>query len=191
MLPKTSPNYLQYKIHKRWLLSWIHFIVIIHATTFECFKMQMVVNLAPVSLSDKKVKFYTCPRMTFLQKNASENAYKSISEPLYFKIFWGGGMPPDPLAARAFGAQNLPHLVLKSGCGPGFIVSAVLLISAGDQRLHFTDLAPVVQTLVSTIHRIKIRETNCAIHQIEIYPVVNVIHFLNNWGLFVIVQVVE
>ena len=130
--------------------------------------MQMVVNLAPVSLSNKKVKFYTCPRMTFLQKNASENAYKSISEPLYFKIFWGGGegggMPPDPLAARAFGAQNLPHLVLKSGCGPGFIVSAVLLISAGDQRLHFTDLAPVVQTLVSTIQRIKIRETNCAIH---------------------------
>ena len=192
MLPKTSPNYLQYKIHKRWLLSWILFIVIIRATTFKCFKMQMVVNLAPVSLSDKKVKFYTCPRLTFLQKNATENAYKSISEPLYFKIFWGGqGMPPDPLAARAFGAQNLPHLVLKSGYGPGFIVSAVLLISAGDQRLHFTDPAPVVQTLVSTIQRINIRETNCAIHQIEIYPAVSVMHVLNNWGLFVIVQVVE
>ena len=84
----------------------IDFIVIIRATTFECFKMQMVVNLAPVSLSNKKVKFYTCPRLTFLQKNATENAYKSISEPLYFKIFWGG-MPPDPLAARAFGA---PHV---------------------------------------------------------------------------------
>ena len=103
----------------------------------------------------------------------------------------GGGMPPDPLAARAFGGQNLPHLVLKSGCGPGFIVSAVLFISAGDQRLRFTDLAPVVQTLVSTIQLINIRETNCAIHQIEIYPVVNVIHFLNNWGLFVIVHIVE
>ena len=193
MLPKTSPNYLRYKIHKRWLLSWIHFIVIIRATTFECFKMQIVVNLAPVSLSNKKVKFYTYPRLTFLQKNATENAYKSISEPLYFKIFGGGGggMPPDPLAARACGTQNLPHLVLKSGYGPGFIVRAVLLTSAGDQRLHFTDLAPIVQTLVSTIQRINIRETNCAIHQIEIYPVVNVIHFLNNWGLFVIVQVVE
>ena len=186
MLPKTSPNYLQYKIHKRWLLSWIHFIVIIHATTFECFKMQMVVNLAPVSLSDKKVKFYTCPRMTFLTR-----AFLSLYISKFSGVGGGGGMPPDPLAARAFGAQNLPHLVLKSGCGPGFIVSAVLLISAGDQRLHFTDLAPVVQTLVSTIQRIKIRETNCAIHQIEIYPVVNVIHFLNNWGLFVIVQVVE
>ena len=41
-------------------------------------------------------------------------------------------MPPDPLAARVFGAQNLPRLVLKSGYGPGFIVSAVLLTSAGD-----------------------------------------------------------
>ena len=123
---------------------------------------------------------------------------------LYISKFSGGGggggqapppppppTPPDPLAARAFGGQNLPHLVLKSGCGPGFIVSAVLFISAGDQRLRFTDLAPVVQTLVSTIQLINIRETNCAIHQIEIYPVVNVIHFLNNWGLFVIVHIVE
>ena len=33
----------------------------------------------------------------FLQKNATQNANKSISEPLVFKIFWGeGGMPPDP-----------------------------------------------------------------------------------------------
>ena len=93
VLPKTSPNYLQYKIHKRWLLSWIHFIVIIRATTFECFKMQMVVKLAPVSLSNKNVKFYTCPRLTFLHKNATENAYKSISEPLYFKISGGGACP--------------------------------------------------------------------------------------------------
>ena len=96
VLPKTSPNYLQYKIHKRWLLSWIHFIVIIRVTTFECFKMQMVINLAPVSLSNKKVNFYTCPRLTFLKKNATENAYKSISEPLDFKIFWWGACPQNP-----------------------------------------------------------------------------------------------
>ena len=62
---------------------------------FKCFKMQMVINLAPVSLSNKKVNFYTCPRLTFLKKNATENAYKSISEPLDFKIFWRD-MPPDP-----------------------------------------------------------------------------------------------
>ena len=96
VLPKTSPNYLQYKIHKRWLLSWIHFIVIIRVTTFECFKMQMVINLAPVSLSNKKVNFYTCPRLTFLKKNATENAYKSISEPLDFKMPGGGGHAPRP-----------------------------------------------------------------------------------------------
>ena len=60
--------------------------------------MQMVINLAPVSLSNKKVNFYTCPRLTFLKRNTTENAYKRISEPLHFKIFWGGGgMPPDPL----------------------------------------------------------------------------------------------
>ena len=98
MLPKT--NYLQYKIHKRWLLSWILFIVIIRATTFECFKMQMVINLAPVSLSNKKVNFYTCPRLTFLKKNATQNAYKSISEPLDFKIFRGGHAPRPPSGLR-------------------------------------------------------------------------------------------
>ena len=58
----------------------------------------MVINLAPVSLSNKKVNFYTCPRLTFLKKNATENAYKSISEPLDFKIFWGGACPQTPLA---------------------------------------------------------------------------------------------
>ena len=101
MLPKTSP-YLPYKIHKRWLPLWIHFIVIIHVTTFECFKMQMVINLAPVSLSNKKVNFYTCPRLTFLKKNATENAYKSISEPLDFKIFWGAcPQTPQRLAPSA------------------------------------------------------------------------------------------
>ena len=70
---------------------------------FKCFKMQMVIYLAPVSLSNKKVNFNTCPRLTFLKKNAIKSAYISISE---------------PLAARAFGARNLPRLVPKSGYGP-------------------------------------------------------------------------
>ena len=83
----------------------IHFIVIIRVITFECFKMQMVVNLAPVSLSNIKVNFYTCPRLTFLKKNATENAYKSISEPLDFEIF-RGACPQTP--------QQLAPLVLKT-----------------------------------------------------------------------------
>ena len=121
MLPKTSPNYLQYKIQKCWLLSWIHFIVIIRVTILECFKMQMVINLAPVSLSNKKVNFYTCPRLTFLKRNTNENAYKRISEPLHFKISGGGGAcPQTPLPARTFCARKLPRLVLKSGYGPEY-----------------------------------------------------------------------
>ena len=65
--------------------------------------MQMVINLAPVSLSNQKVNFYTCPRLTFLKRNTTENAYKRISEPLHFKIFFlvgggggGGGHAPRP-----------------------------------------------------------------------------------------------
>ena len=42
--------------------------------------------------------------------------------------------------------------------------------------------APVVQKLDSAIHRIPVRETNCAIQWIvRIYPVDSVIHLLNNW----------
>ena len=119
MLPETSPNYLQYKIHKRWLLSWIRFIVIIRVTTFECFKMQMVINLAPVSLSNKKVKTSTLAQdWLFWRKTATENAYESISEPLDFKIFWWGVCPQNPLVACAFGAWHLPHHILKSSYGP-------------------------------------------------------------------------
>ena len=86
--------------------------------------MQMVINLAPVSLSNnRKVNFYTCPKLTCLKKNATGNANKSIYEPVDFKIFWrgwggGGACPQIPLAARAFGARILPRLVLKSGYGP-------------------------------------------------------------------------
>ena len=73
----------------------------------------MVIYLAPVSLSNKKVNFYTCQRLTFLKKNATENAYMSISE-----NFLAGHAPRPSLAARALGARNLPRLVLKSGYGP-------------------------------------------------------------------------
>ena len=60
------------------------------------------------------------PRLTFLERNATENAYGSIPEPLDINIFWGGGMHPDPLAGCTFSARNLPCLVLKSGYSPGW-----------------------------------------------------------------------
>ena len=128
IIDKTSPNYLQYKIHKRWLLSWIHFIVMIRVITFECFKMQMVINLAPLSLSNKKVNFYTCPRLTFLKKKKKKKKKKChgkyLQEHLWAPRFQNflegvGACPHTPLAAPAFGARNLPRLVLKSGYGPG------------------------------------------------------------------------
>ena len=54
------------------------------------------------------------------------------------------------------------------------------------------DQAPVVQKLdsaiqrINTIPRISIRETNCAIQWIVIYPMDSVIHHLNNWGQLVL-----
>ena len=102
--------------------------------------MQMVINLAPVSLSNKKVNFYTCPRLTFLKKNAMQNAYKTISEPLDFKILTGG-MPPDPLAAHAFGSWNLPRLVLKSGYGPESYVDLDLFAHTNICRKYLIKLS--------------------------------------------------
>ena len=124
------------------------FIVIIRVTTFEFFKMQMIINLASVSLSNKEVNFYTCPRLTLLKKNTTENSYKSISEPLDLKIFWrvggvggGGDMPPAPLAARAFGARNLPRLVLKSGYGP--VKQIIFSLTASFLRMFIAAIAVV------------------------------------------------
>ena len=120
------------------------FIVIIRVTTFEFFKMQMIINLAPVSLSNKEVNFYTCPRLTLLKKNTTENSYKSISEPLDLKIFWrggGGGYAPTPLAARAFGARNLPRLVLKSGYGP--VKQIIFSLTASFLRMFIAAIAVV------------------------------------------------
>ena len=44
-------------------------------------------------------------------------------------------------------------------------------------------LPPVVEKLDSAIQRISVRETNCPIQSIVIYPVDSVIHLLKNWGL--------
>ena len=73
----------------------IRFMLTVSSGFSKCFNMQMVINLSPVSLSNKKVNIYTCPRLTCLKKNATENACKSISDPLNFKLFWES-MPPHP-----------------------------------------------------------------------------------------------
>ena len=43
----------------------------------------------------------------------------------------------------------------------------------------------LVQKMDSAIHQISIRETNCAIQGIVIYPVDSAIHLLKNWRLMV------
>ena len=46
----------------------------------------------------------------------------------------GGHAPISPLAARAFGARNLPRLVLKSGYGPDLNLTAEKNSSFGGPR---------------------------------------------------------
>ena len=98
-----------------------HFIVIKGVITFEQFKLQIVTNLASVSLSNKKVNFYTYPKLIFLEQNATENASKSISEPLDFKIFWRGGgggeLPQSPQRLAASALQTC-LVFMKSCYGP-------------------------------------------------------------------------
>ena len=53
-----------------------------------------------------------------------------------------------------------------------------------DRLLNNWDLALVVQKMERAIHLTSIRETNCVIHWIEIYPVDSAIYLLNNWGLY-------
>ena len=50
-------------------------------------------------------------------------------------------MPPDPLAARAFGARNLPCLVLKSGYGPESYVDLDLFAHTNICRKYLIKLS--------------------------------------------------
>ena len=83
--------------------------------------MQMVINLAPVSLSNKKV--LRLPKSDVSEDKCHGKCLKKHSIAFRFENFiWGGGggaCPQNSLAARAFGARDLPRLALKSGYGPG------------------------------------------------------------------------
>ena len=95
------------------------FYVIIRVATTECFKMQMVINLAQVSFRNKKVNFYTCSRLTFLKKKC--HCGKCLKERCVCR--------QTPLAARAFGARNLP--------GPAFVVQVRVGVEMlGDITFH-------------------------------------------------------
>ena len=56
-----------------------------------------------------------------------------------------------------------------------------LVVQKMDSAIH---QAPLVQTLDSAIQRISIREINCVVQWIVIYPVDGTINLLNNWRPF-------
>ena len=83
-----NPYYIRYKIHERWLLLWINFIVILCVTTpQECFKMQMAINLAPVSLSNKKWHS-TLDRDWLTEEKCHANCLKQHFWVSKFKFLW-------------------------------------------------------------------------------------------------------
>ena len=53
-----------------------------------------------------------------------KRAFRASRRASRFQNFLGGeAWPQSPLAARVFGARNLPRLVLKSGYGPVLTIS--------------------------------------------------------------------
>ena len=88
----------------------------------------MVINLAPVSLSNKKVNLYTCSRPTFLKTKFHRKCLKEHYWDTRFQNYLEG-MPQTPLATSAFGVRNLPHLVLKSGYSPDFMMISSIFSS--------------------------------------------------------------
>ena len=75
----------------------------------------MVINLAPVSLSNKKSEL-----LRLLKSDVSEDKWhgkclKEHSRTFRFENFIGGGAcPQTPLAARAFGARSLATALVTS-----------------------------------------------------------------------------
>ena len=61
--------------------------------------------------------------------------------------------------------------------GPRILVCSTVL-----GRFWVKGKAPVLQKLDSTIYWRHVREANCAIQRIVIYPVDSAIYLLNNWG---------
>ena len=82
----------------------------------------MVINLAPVSLSNKKSELLRLPKSDVSEDKCHGKCLKEHSRAFRSETFLGGGgggaCPQTPLAARAFGARDLPRLALKSGYGP-------------------------------------------------------------------------
>ena len=69
--------------------------------------------------SAKKIEILTLTKIDFSKEKCHEKRLKEQFWTSKFQNLLGGGKPPDPpLVARAFGARDLPRLVLKPGYGP-------------------------------------------------------------------------
>ena len=55
-----------------------------------------------------------------------KRAFLSLQISKFSRGEGGGACPQTPPASRAFGAPNLPRLVLKSGYGPGYLLCSAL-----------------------------------------------------------------
>ena len=58
------------------------------------------------------------PKINFSEEKCHGKFLKEHFWASRFQNFLGGACPQTPLATRAFGARNLPRLLLKSGYGP-------------------------------------------------------------------------
>ena len=102
----------------------------------------MVINLAPVSLNNKKVNFYTCSRLTFLKKICHGKCLK--------EHYWAtrsqnylGVCPQTPLAVRAFRRSKL-----ASSCFEVWLRPCALLQNLSCQGLWH--LSPWLNGLCNT-----------------------------------------
>ena len=92
----------------------------------------------------------------FLQKNATQNAYKSISEPLDFKIFWGEvGLPPDPPSGSRLWRSKLAlpysEVWLRPWVRSNKIWNRVMLSGEGNENGEKTTMGLISKKVTSQV----------------------------------------
>ena len=81
------------------------------------------------------------------------------------------------------GQRNAKSLTTAGIAMPEWSWGLPLSVRRLSQRNMSILLAPDVQMLDGAIQRMNIRENNCIILEIVIYPVDSVTHLTNNWSL--------